>query len=264
MNYHSNHNFGSRRDRTEPDIRRILGVNVHAVGAREAISELDRRISVRSPTRVAFLNAHLANLAFKNARLREVINSFLVFNDGLGVDLASLILYKQAFPCNLNGTDFIPNFLHETRHDLSVALVGSQPEVVQKFIKEFERRWPRHRIVASHHGYFQSYQEETLITEKIKASNADILFVAMGNPKQEEWVQQYVPKICCIGFGVGGFFDFFSGFTPRAPLFIRRARLEWLYRLLIEPQRLWRRYTVGNIAFMSRVLRQYFVRRDPS
>lgn len=252
------HDDCSGRERMKSDLRRILGVNVQVSSVRDAIYELDRRIALRKPTRVAFLNAHLANLAFENVTLRESLDSFLVFNDGLGVDLASYILYRKKFPSNLNGSDFIPNFLNDTGHALRIALVGGRREVIDSVIKNLEHRWPRHRIVAAHHGYFRD-EEEKSIARRIKDAAADVVLVAMGNPKQEEWIQRNVPTSCCVGLGVGAFFDFFSGSVPRAPLFIRRTRMEWLYRLVIEPRRLWRRYTIDNILFMSRILRQYIM-----
>jgi exopolysaccharide biosynthesis WecB/TagA/CpsF family protein len=237
------------------DTRRILGVNVQVLDVQAAIRELDQCIALRKCTRVAFLNANLANLAFTNLTLRQSLDSFLVLNDGLGVDVASLILYKKRFPSNLNGTDFTPKFLDETRHDLCIALVGGRLEVIEQVIKNIERRWPRHRIVFAHHGYFND-AEEASIAGKIKDAAPDVVFVAMGNPKQETWIRRNVPTVCCVGLGVGALFDFISGSIPRAPLFIRRVRLEWLYRLMVEPRRLWRRYTIDNLLFMSRVLRK--------
>ena len=73
----------------------------------------------------------------------------MILNDGFGLDLASLLLYGRKFPCNCNGTDFVPAFLSETRHNLRIALVGSQPDVVEKAGREIERRWPRHRVVVT-------------------------------------------------------------------------------------------------------------------
>lgn len=236
--------------------RRILGVNMQVTDIRQAILERDRRIAERKDTRGAFFNAHLANLASEDVAFSETLASFLDFNDGLGIELESRTLYKLPLPSNHNGTDFVPKFLDETRHNLRLALVGGRPEVINRVIENLPRRWPRHRVVASHHGFF-SPTEEAAIAQSIKAAAPDVVLVAMGNPKQEKWIGRNVPAICPVGLGIGTFFDFFAGIVPRAPRLIRRLRMEWLYRLAIEPRRLWRRYTINNIFFMTRVLRQY-------
>ena len=94
---------------------------------------------------------------------------------------------------------------------------------------------------------------------KILASRADVLLVAMGNPRQEFWLADHLPSTGCrLGIGVGGLFDFLSGDVARAPVWVRAARLEWCYRLMREPRRLWRRYILGNPIFLMRVLGQWW------
>lgn len=97
------------------------------------------------------------------------------------------------------------------------------------------------------------------IVAKIVASKADVLLVAMGNPLQELWLAEHLQATGCrLGIGVGALFDFLSGDVARAPLWVREARLEWVYRLLLEPGRLWHRYLVGNPVFLMRVLGQWW------
>ncbi|HKG22840.1 MAG TPA: WecB/TagA/CpsF family glycosyltransferase, partial [Blastocatellia bacterium] len=105
-------------------------------------------------------------------------------------------------------------------------------------------------------GYFGA-QESERIAGKIKESGADLLFVAMGSPAQEYWISSILrPAGVRFALGVGGSFDHLSGLARRAPAWMQSAGLEWLYRLMREPRRLWRRYLVGNSLFVWLVLKQ--------
>ena len=115
---------------------------------------------------------------------------------------------------------------------------------------------PHHRFVVIHDGYFTA-AEEPFILERIEALRPDILLVAMGVPRQEFWIAKNItPRHCTLPMAVGALLDFLSGTVPRAPAWMRRLRLEWVFRLIIEPGRLWRRYILGNPVFLARVMRQ--------
>jgi alpha-1,3-mannosyltransferase len=118
---------------------------------------------------------------------------------------------------------------------------------------------PHHAIVGCRDGYADA-ADTTEITEAIRRAGADVLFVGMGNPKQEVWLLEHLAETGCrLGFGVGALFDFMSGAVPRAPAWMRAARIEWAYRLMQEPGRLWRRYLVGMPTFLVRVAAQWCV-----
>jgi alpha-1,3-mannosyltransferase len=217
---------------------------------------LDDRFERGDHTVVAFANAHLLNIASQNERFRAVLRKLMIFNDGIGVDIASVVLYGSTFPQNLNGSDFTPRYLENTRHGYRIFLLGGRPGVVNRAKEHFSRRFPQHRIVGCHHGFFP--KEDTIkITEMITASKADVLLVGMGNPQQELWLADYLDKTGCrLAFAVGALFDFMTGNVRRAPAWIRSVRLEWLHRLTQEPGRLWSRYLIGNFLFIFRVLSQ--------
>jgi alpha-1,3-mannosyltransferase len=240
--------------------RAILGIRIRVMTAACAISELDERIQLGEPSRVAFLNANLANTIVKDVVLKENISSFLVLNDGIGIDMASLLLHGKTFPENLVGTDFVPRYLTETRHRLRLALVGGTDEVIRRVVNVMMRKWPQHEVGFWHHGYFDRNQE-TAIAQAIAQAGCNVALVAMGNPRQEQWIGRNVPDACAIGFGVGALFDYLAGAVPRAPPFILRWRLEWVYRLMAEPRRLWRRYLIGNFVFVFRVACEWSKRR---
>ncbi len=232
--------------------RDILGVRVHSGPVREVIAHIDDRVARRDSTRVAFLNAHLSNVCSIKAELRRDLDGFLVLNDGIGVDIASLALHGQRFPQNLNGTDFVTTFLDLTTHDLRIFLLGARDEVVVQTAERVAQQWLRHQVVGFHHGYLCE-QDKPALRAAIEAAKPDLILVGMGNPLQERWIAENVPEICTCGMAVGAWFDFVAGVVPRAPTWVQAARSEWLFRLWLEPRRLARRYLIGNFVFLARL-----------
>ena len=233
--------------------RSILSVPVLVCKRSQAIALLRERLSTRTPTRVAFANAHLLNVAYKDARLRSSLEGFLILNDGVGIDLASKFLYGKSFPANLNGTDFTPYFLKHCRTPLKVFLLGAHPSVVVRVAKMFARHWPQHRLVGYQHGFIPETDERRVI-ELVREGSPDLVLVAMGNGLQERWVERLVPDVVPSAWGVGALFDFLAGEVGRAPLWMRLLGIEWSYRLWQEPRRLWQRYILGNPKFVLRIL----------
>jgi alpha-1,3-mannosyltransferase len=220
------------------------------------LRETDARIAAGQPTRIAFVNANLASVAARDASLTTALREFTLLNDGVGVDLASALLYRRPFGENLNGTDFTPAFLDRTRHDLRVYLLGAKQDVLERACARFAERWPRHAIVGARNGYWR-VDEADAVAQDVKAARADLVLVAMGNPLQERWVAQHVPAVCPAAFCVGAWFDFLAEAAPRAPQWVRQARMEWAFRLVREPARLSNRYIFGNAAFVTRSFGQY-------
>lgn len=238
------------------ETRNILGLSVCVTRAPHAIRQIDDAVRTRTPLRIAFANSNLANIAKRQPEVATVLDDFLLLNDGAGLDLASVALYGKPFPENLNGTDFTPRYLSSSERSLKVFLLGSTDRVVSEVAALFAQRWPQHQVVGFHHGFFDQAEEEGL-AHTIRASKPDLVLVAMGNPLQEAWLRRYVPEVCPVGIGVGALFDFLSDKAVRAPSLVRRYRLEWFYRLVREPRRLWRRYILGNPVFIARVCAQY-------
>lgn len=234
-------------------MRDIMGISVAVLRAEQAIVELDNRIGNRNVSVVAFLNANLSNLAADDPELSDALRRSLILNDGVGIDIASRMLKGEKFPDNLNGTDFIPRFLSETSHALRVYLIGARTEAVEGALEKLRSVNPKHIFVGARNGYF-STQERVEVLETIRGLNPDVVLIALGNPLQEKFADQYIRDMgCTLAICVGGLFDFMSEQAVRAPLWIRRLRSEWLYRLYQDPKRLWKRYLLGNPVFMLRV-----------
>lgn len=238
--------------------RDILGTPVAAIGWNEAIDLLDDAVRQKRFTRVGFMNAHNANLTVGNSRYASILKDFVVLPDGVGVDIASAFLYGSAFPANLNGTDFVPEWLASAKAPLTVALLGATAKSAQRALTYFEQLAPQHRFVFLHDGFFDKDQEKSILAELL-ALKPDVLLVAMGVPRQELWIaDNLTAEHCTLPIAVGALFDLVSGGVPRAPVMIRKWRMEWMYRLAVEPRRLFRRYVLGVPVFLLRVLRRRF------
>lgn len=233
------------------ETRDILGVPVIAALPDQAIAILDERLAAGRPVMVAFLNAHTSNIAAGNPELAGVLRNALVLNDGIGMDIASRLLHGAPFPANLNGTDFVPAYLAATRHRFRIHVVGAADGVARRTADELKKIAPRHDYVGARDGYFS---DDAAVAAEVIASGADLALVGMGCPRQELWTAHHLAVPGGVSaFCVGGLLDFTAGEKPRAPELVRKLRLEWVFRLLIEPRRMWRRYLVGNAVFLRRL-----------
>ncbi|MEO9339387.1 WecB/TagA/CpsF family glycosyltransferase [Mesorhizobium sp. SB112] len=241
---------------TTVETKTILGIPVASLEWEAAIDLLKLKLAGRDFTKVSFLNAHNANLAHTDPAFAEALKKFLVLADGIGVDIAAKILYGAPFPANLNGTDFVPVFLRAVPQSLHVGLIGATRQNADEAAKKLLALAPQHTFTVIHDGFF-SPGEEPEILKSIEDLRPDILLVAMGVPRQELWIASNLDeRHCTLPIAVGALLDFLSGAVPRAPGWVRQLRLEWVFRLALEPGRLWRRYILGNPLFLARVIGQ--------
>ncbi len=217
-----------------------------------------------SPRRVMYVNAHVLNRSQESATLRAALErADLVYCDGYGVRLAAKALDVE-IPHRMTGADWIwglASLCESGGH--SIYLLGCDPGIAAEAARRLRRQYPRLELSGSHHGYFEigSPHDERVI-EDINDRKPDIVLVGMGTPKQEEWVERNADRLdVSVCWTVGALFDYVSGRVPRAPGWLADNGLEWIFRLVIEPQRMWRRYLLGNPVFLSRVLRQARAKR---
>ncbi|MGX5735281.1 WecB/TagA/CpsF family glycosyltransferase [Bosea thiooxidans] len=252
-------NAGDNRDRDDSDLatRDIGGIEIAVKERETAIADVLDAVETGRHLKLAFCNANLVNVAAGDAALRDRLSDFLMLPDGIGVDIGSRLLYGAPFPSNLNGTDFFPDLFARAERPLHVALLGGKPGVPDRAAARLAQSYPAHRFSVVSHGYYEPSEEKRLI-EGLKAERPDLLLVAMGNPLQERFIaDRLASQHVTVAAGVGALFDFLAGEVSRAPKAIRKARLEWAYRLWLEPARLWRRYVVGNPVFLMRMVSQY-------
>lgn len=212
-----------------------------------------QRAMLDIPTRIAFLNAHCANVASSDWRYRSALASCdAILPDGIGIEIAARMVGK-AFRDNLNGTDlFIPLCAELAEGDQSVFLLGGRPGIAEQVAMNAREAVPTLKVAGFADGYFSPQDEDALI-DRINASGAKVLFCALGVPSQDIFLARIAGRLeTPVVMGVGGLFDFVSGATRRAPKWVRDMRMEWAYRLVQEPRRMWRRYLVGNLAFVGR------------
>ena len=208
------------------------------------------------PRLVMYANAHVLNQSAENPSLRSALESAdLVYCDGYGVRLAARAL-ERPVPHRMTGADWIWGLaaLCEQTGD-SVYLLGSEPGIAQGAARRLSRTYPGLDIVGTHHGYFEPGSDhDDRVVEDINARRPSILLVGMGTPKQELWVQHNAARLDVdVLWTVGALFDVVSGKVPRAPGWLADNGLEWIFRLAIEPGRMWRRYLLGNPVFVHRV-----------
>jgi N-acetylglucosaminyldiphosphoundecaprenol N-acetyl-beta-D-mannosaminyltransferase len=207
--------------------------------------------------RVMYVNAHVLNQSAEIPELRDALGrADLVYCDGYGVRLAAKALETE-IPHRMTGADWIWGLsaLCEAQ-GRSLYLLGSEPGVAAQAADRLRSWYPGLQIAGHHHGYFETGSpHDERVVEDINAKRPDIVLVGMGSPKQELWVERHVDEVeTSVVWTVGALFDYVSGRVPRAPAWLADNGLEWIFRFAMEPQRMWRRYLVGNPQFVSRVM----------
>ncbi len=237
------------------DALQLFGLEISNTSMPQAVDWIVRRVQRKQPALLNFVNAHCLNVACRNTAYRRALGrSTRLLPDGSGVKLA-LRLKGENLIENLNGTDLFPPLCAAAqRHGLSLYLLGAAPGVAARMADNMQRRYPGLRIAGTQHGFFEAAHDAAVVAD-INRSGADILLVAMGVPRQELWLVQHQDRLqTTVNMGVGGLFDFYSGRIRRAPWWLRRLGMEWTWRLLQEPARMWRRYLLGNPEFVLRAL----------
>jgi N-acetylglucosaminyldiphosphoundecaprenol N-acetyl-beta-D-mannosaminyltransferase len=231
----------------------LFSVNIRNCKMQEAIDSILRHAQQRKVANFAFVNADCLNKVWNQAWYQTVLARMQeVYADGIGVKLAAKMLGVQIAD-NVNGTDLFPLLCQQAAdQDLKLFLLGAQSDVVEACAENMKNRFQNLQITGVQHGYFK--EEDSLkVINQINSSDADIVIIALGAPLQEYWMNHYrqhiQPSVC---IGVGGCFDFYSGRISRAPAWLRKLSLEWVWRLMQEPQRMWQRYIIGNPLFLYR------------
>lgn len=234
----------------------ILGVKFFNLTMPDALDYVTIAARRRSMWTVFFINADCLNVSFRDREYFNILrNADAVFPDGIGIHIASQMLHAGLRE-NANGTDFFPRLgMQAAKHGLRIFLLGAKPGIAEQCARNLQQLVPGVQISGTHDGYFTAREEDEVIGQ-INQSGTDILLVGMGVPKQEKWIARNRSRLtAAVVMGVGGLFDFYSGKTARAPIWMREIGLEWVYRIVQEPKRMWKRYVVGNPVFLYRVLR---------
>lgn len=238
----------------------ILGTYVDNLTMDETIEIINLQIQKKQPIHHTVVNAAKIVKLQKDSELKTSVNEADMINaDGLAVVWAGRFLGKPIKE-RVAGIDIFMNLVESAyKNDQSIYLLGATEEVVSKLSNQFKKTYNDKLIAGYRNGYF-SKEDESAIINDIVEKKPTMLFVAMSSPKKENFLYKYRNEFKNIGFimGVGGSFDVIAGKVKRAPVWMQNSGLEWLYRLLQEPRRLYKRYLVDNTLFVVLVLRAYF------
>ena len=216
----------------------ILGVDVDAVTMAEAVDVVRRAMDTRAGVMVATANAEMLMRATHDEELRRILNaSALVVPDGAGTVWAARHL-GHAMPERVAGYDLAQELLRcAPAEGRRVYFFGSAPGVAEKAKAKAEQLYPGIEIVGVRNGFFSPADNAAIIAE-IRAARPDLLLVALGVPKQEKWIAAHLAELDVpVAIGVGGTLDVMAGVMKRAPLWMQKAKLEWLFRGLMQPKR---------------------------
>lgn len=190
---------------------------------------------------------------------KSVLSSEIIQADGQAVVWATKILGKPLKE-RVAGIDLVEKIIQQAHlNNFKIFFFGAKEEVVKAVVDKYSHRYSTEIIAGFRNGYFDK-NESSKIAEQIVESGAQILFVAITSPIQEHFLYEYKDILKPVNFkmGVGGSFDVFAGKTKRAPLWMQKIGMEWFYRFLQEPKRMWKRYLVGNTKFLFLVLKEKF------
>ncbi|MBE7184187.1 MAG: WecB/TagA/CpsF family glycosyltransferase [Methylobacterium mesophilicum] len=233
----------------------LFGLYFDPLSMDEVIEQCRNALITRSRVALGVLNAaKIVNLRGDEALRNSLMECDLLLADGQSVVWASRLLGRP-LPERVAGIDIFERLLNLAhRENRSIYLLGAKPEVLAALQLRLAQLYPGLRIAGSHHGYFKG-GESAEIAEDIRQSGADMLFLGMTSPKKEIFLGAHGPSLDVpILHGVGGSFDILAGLTQRAPDRWQRSGLEWAYRVLQEPRRLWWRYARTNTVFLALTL----------
>lgn len=235
----------------------FLGLPLAPVTAAEFIDLVITRARARERTRITYLNAMAVNTAAEDADYRACVRAMdLVYADGQAIVWAARWLGTPV-PERVNAGDFFEEFCRRCAQEgLRLFLLGSPEGRAEAAAARLRQRVPGVDIAGTHHGYLTPALTPAVLAA-VNAARPDILILGMGVPQQEKWLHAHAGALDVpVGWCVGALLDYHAGAFRRAPRWMRRAGLEWLFRLALEPRRLWRRYLGGNPRFVWRVLRR--------
>lgn len=218
----------------------ILGVEFDFTTQQEILNILQDKIERNKKAFVVTANPEIVMYANKDPQYMHTLQfANHIIADGVGVILGSKIV-RQPLPERIAGFDLMIELLSiANQKGLRVFFLGASEQTLEKMIPKIKRDYPKLVIAGYHHGFFKGHEHK--VKQMVKEAKADLVFVALGYPKQEEWIQKNIDSFeKGIFMGIGGSFDILAGTVKRAPGFWRNLNLEWLYRLIQQPTR-WKR-----------------------
>jgi N-acetylglucosaminyldiphosphoundecaprenol N-acetyl-beta-D-mannosaminyltransferase len=239
--------------------RKVLGMRVDATSYEDASRRVVQWAHQRRSAYVCVATVHMVMEAFDSGEFQRVVNGAdLVTPDGVPLVWALKSLGVRG-ASRVYGPDLMPQVVERAaRENVPIGLYGGTPESLETFHQVLKERYPEIRVVCQIAPPFRPLtpEEDEAVTQEIVASGARILFVGIGCPKQENWMVAHKEDIPAVMVGVGAAFDFLTGRVRQAPGWMQAMGLEWAFRLMMEPRRLWKRYAKHNPRFAGLFLLQ--------
>jgi len=242
---------------------RILGVSVHTTSYQAAVTQITSWAKMKESRYVCVANVHMVMEAYDSQPFMQVVNNAdLVTPDGMPL---VWMMRRLGAPGQerVYGPQLMIKLIEASaQNSIPIGFYGSSPQVLENLVNRIKKDYHSIEIAYSFSPPFRplSDEEEARIVNEINSAGVRILFVGLGCPKQERWMAQHRGKICAIMIGVGAAFDFYAGAKPQAPVWMQKRGVEWLYRLLQEPRRLWKRYLYHNPRFLVLAIYQLFLK----
>ena len=235
---------------------KIISLDICLLDYEESLNQLIAYAKERRKGYACFANVHMVIEAYQDKQFDKDVNSAtLVLPDGMPL-VKTLKWFYGIEQDRVAGMDVMPDLIRiASNNNLKLFFFGTTPELLEKIRLKIEKDFPKTDVVGLFSPPFNEPLNNDLYTEMINSSGANLVFVALGCPKQEKWMAQNSSKINAMLLGVGGAFPVFAGVASRAPLFMQNTGLEWVYRLYQEPKRLFKRYLFTNSIFLFLVLK---------
>lgn len=239
---------------------KILNTTIDNYSTSETLQVIDKAIKEHKQINHVVVNAAKIVAMQKDLKLRQSVNECDLINvDGQAVVWASKFLGKPLKE-RVAGIDLMENLValaHKNKY--KIFFFGAKEEVVKEVVETYAKKYSSNIIAGYRNGYFKK-EEEQSIANQISESGAQILFVAISSPTKENFLHEHKSLLSKVNFtmGVGGSFDVIAGKVKRAPIWMQNYGLEWFYRLIQEPKRMWKRYLIGNSKFIFLVLKEKF------
>lgn len=230
----------------------LMGCQVDNLSMEETLGRIEQFIQSGRPHQHVVVNVDKLVKASRDPQLRQIINECALVNaDGMPVVWASRLLGKPLKE-RVAGVDLFEALMRRAgERGWRVFLLGAREEVVGKVAQTYQRKYPRLQLAGYRNGYWQGELEEAEVARQVRDSRADLLFVAISSPKKEQFLGRYQADMKIpFAMGVGGTFDVAIGRVKRAPVWMQKSGLEWFYRFLQEPRRMFRRYFIDDMAFI--------------
>lgn len=234
---------------------KLLGLPTHSLSMHQTLDFINSRLEKALFTQHVVVNVAKLVHSQKDQTLKKSVEDCDIINiDGMGVVWGARLLGHDV-PERVAGIDLFSELIKlSSEKNYPVFLLGAKQEIVVKVADKLQKQHPNLNLSGFHHGYF--WDDEQAIVEKIKASGAKLLFVAITSPKKENFINKWKEQLGVdFVMGVGGTFDVIAGKVSRAPIWMQKSGLEWLYRVIQEPKRMWKRYLFTNGKFAALLLK---------